>query len=33
VTRLLLNKRPARRVEHFALPVDEAVAVEPVPPG
>jgi nitrilase len=28
VTRLLLNKRPARRVEHFALPVDTEVTIE-----
>ena len=27
VTRLLLNKKPYRRVEHFALPAD---TVEPV---
>jgi nitrilase len=30
VTRLLLNNKPARRVEHFSLPVDPAeVATDP----
>jgi aliphatic nitrilase len=28
VTRLLFNKNPARRVEHFAIPIDAADAVE-----
>jgi nitrilase len=28
VTRLLINTRPAKRVEHFALPLDSEIAVE-----
>jgi aliphatic nitrilase len=31
VTRLLLNKKPSKRVEHFALPVDNPVGEEVEP--
>jgi nitrilase len=31
VTRLLINKKPAKAVEHFALPLDSEIAVETAP--
>ncbi|MGA7810000.1 carbon-nitrogen hydrolase family protein [Bradyrhizobium sp.] len=33
VTRLLFNKEPSKRVEHFSLPIDTAPLIEPVAAG